>query len=600
MKYSHLFVGLVLSSLPLYSQSFTSASYPLPISGFNGGVEVKVADFNSDGRPDVLFIGNRHGRFGVLLNDQTGRLGTGITTEMPSVRSVEAGDFNNDKIMDVVACTQPSGGTAILKIMLGDGSGRFTPAGTKAVASCVIAAGDFNGDGRLDVANIGSAVPSVVAVHTGNGVGGFSKTTINSTNLGPCRLSGFNNFRADDLNGDGKPDIVLNEICDIGTPTEDPGGIVALYNDGTGHFAYQHLIDGGGIGGFTVADVNQDGLLDFIYKEEEESDSPRFVDTVTLALRQKGGSYALRTFYTRTYGELKTFGWGQIAAVDLDGDGLKDIVLPEVEEVTDGQEVTTYTLHFFYPTNNEYTSFKNTPRIVINFLPGNTYWADFNRDGRADLFIADGFGTAVNIFTNEDSNVPACNVQNANPRTLAVCRPLGGSSTPSPVQVKANITPGRPLTQVKIYIDGVTRFTGNEDLLNQFFNLSQGLHQVTVRAWDKTGAYSATHNFTVNGIKPACDPSPGNRTVNICSPLNGNTPLGSVRILATIRDFANSTAKVYVDGVAVLTTVDAMIDFSTPLEPGIHRVTVRAWDISGNFSSSTTFEVKPSRIDEQF
>ena len=88
--------------------------------------------------------------------------------------------------------------------------------------------------------------------------------------------------------------------------------------------------------------------------------------------------------------------------------------------------------------------------------------------------------------------------------------------------------------------------------------------------------------------------------MNICSPLNGNTPLGSVRILATIRDFANTTAKVYVDGVAVLTTADAMIDFSTLLEPGIHRVTVRAWDISGNFSSSTTFEVKPSRIDEQF
>ena len=599
MKCCYVLVVL-LSSLPVYSQSFSSASYPLPISGFAGGVEVKIADFNSDGRPDVLFIGNRHGRFGVLLNDQTGRFATAITTVMPNVRTLEVGDFNNDKRMDIVACTQPTSGTFVLNIMLGDGSGHFAPAGTKAVGSCFIAAGDFNGDGHFDVANIGYAVPSVVTVYTGNGLGGFTGTTINSTNLGPCRVLGFYKFETDDLNGDGKPDIASTEICDRGTPVENlPGGIVALYNDGTGHFAYQHLIDGRGIGGFTVADVNQDGLLDLLYADEEEPES-LFVDTENLALRQKDGSYSPNTYYTRSYGELKTFGWGQITAVDLDGDGLKEIVFPEVEDVTDGQEVTTHTVHFFYPTNNEYTSFKNTPRIVTDFLPGNLYLADFNRDGRPDLLIADGFGTAVNIFTNVDSNVPACNVQNSNPRTLAVCRPAEGSSSPSPVQVKTNITPSTPLTQVKIYIDGMTRFTGKEDLINQFFSLSQGLHQVTVRAWDKSGAYSATHNFTINGIKPACDALPGNRTVNICAPLNGNTPIGPVRLLATISDSASTTARVYVDGVSVLSTADAMIDFSTPLAVGKHRITVRAWDISGNFSSSTTFEVKPSLIEEPF
>jgi len=485
MKYSHLLVVLLLSSFPLYSQSFSQAAYPIPITGGVGFVEVKRADINSDGRPDALFIGNRHGKFGVLINQGFDSFNgfTAISTQMPNVRTVEVGDFNNDKKVDVVACTQPTAGTFVLNIMLGDGLGNFAKASTRSVATCFIAVGDFNGDGRLDVADISQFPPNVLTVHTGDGAGGFAGT-IDSTDLGPCRLTGFIKFAAADLNRDGKPDLALTEICDSGIT---PGGIVTLTNDGTGRFAYQHVADGNDIFTFTVVDVNQDGLLDILYSDEEEVDSD-FLDSVTLLLRQSDGSYSPRTFYSREYGETKPFGWGQMEAIDLDGDGLKEIVLPEVERVTDGQEVTTNTVHFFYPANNDYTSFKNTPRIDIDFLPGNLFWADFNRDGRADLLIANGDGTAVNVFTNRDTSGPICNVQNSNPRTLAVCRPSDGASTASPARIQANITPGRPLSQVKIYIDGVTRFTGNEDLINQFYDLSQGLHQVTVRAWDKTGS----------------------------------------------------------------------------------------------------------------
>jgi hypothetical protein len=46
-----------------------------------------------------------------------------------------------------------------------------------------------------------------------------------------------------------------------------------------------------------------------------------------------------------------------------------------------------------------------------------------------------------------------------------------------------------------------------------------------------------------------------------------------------------------VDGVAKLTTTTKSIDWSTALSVGSHQITVRAWDASGNFSSSTQFTV---------
>jgi hypothetical protein len=62
-------------------------------------------------------------------------------------------------------------------------------------------------------------------------------------------------------------------------------------------------------------------------------------------------------------------------------------------------------------------------------------------------------------------------------------------------------------------------------------------------------------------------------------------------VLAKVTDSASVTVKVYVDGIAKLTTTTKSIDWSTALSAGPHKVTVRAWDASGNFSSSTQFTV---------
>jgi len=125
MKYSHLVVVLLLSSFPLYSQSFSSTSYPLPIAGISGFITMARADINSDGRPDLFFMAFRHGKVGVLLNQGNGTFAPAVSTFISGVQGAEVADFNNDHKLDVAACVSQTFQNFELQIWLGDGSGHF-------------------------------------------------------------------------------------------------------------------------------------------------------------------------------------------------------------------------------------------------------------------------------------------------------------------------------------------------------------------------------------------------------------------------------------------------------------------------------------------
>ena len=128
-------------------------------------VSVAVADFNLDGRPDVVAANNGSGNVSVLLGDGQGRLspapGSPFSTGGVRPAAVAAGDMNGDGRPDVAVANSSS---SDLSVLLGDGQGRLGPApgspfstgGSRPVA---VGLGDFNGDGNLDV----------VAVNTSSG-----------------------------------------------------------------------------------------------------------------------------------------------------------------------------------------------------------------------------------------------------------------------------------------------------------------------------------------------------------------------------------------------------------------------------------------------
>ena len=106
-----------------------------------------VGDFNSDGIPDILTVGET---VDVLIGSGDGSFGRGFTisANTPYLNWVEADDFNRDGKLDVVIVDSEN-----VAVFLGRGDGTVSLASSHAVGSpLALAVGNFNADSRPDVA----------------------------------------------------------------------------------------------------------------------------------------------------------------------------------------------------------------------------------------------------------------------------------------------------------------------------------------------------------------------------------------------------------------------------------------------------------------
>jgi len=119
-------------------------------------------------------------------------------------QSVAVGDFNGDGRADVATANYLSDNVSVL---LGTGAGGSAPAVSFAVGTSPdsVAVGDFNGDGRADLvtANFGS---SDVSVLVGDGAGGFAPAVSFAVGQGP------NSVAVGDFNGDRRADLVTSGV----------------------------------------------------------------------------------------------------------------------------------------------------------------------------------------------------------------------------------------------------------------------------------------------------------------------------------------------------------------------------------------------------
>jgi hypothetical protein len=123
--------------------------------------------------------------------------------ELPG--SVAVGDFNGDAKPDLAIANW---GRANVTVLLGDGKGGFTaaPGSPFTVGSCPnsVAVGDFNGDGKPDLAIANGGADSVTVL-LGNGTGGFTEAPGSPFAAG----SWPDSVAVGDFNGDGKPDLAI-------------------------------------------------------------------------------------------------------------------------------------------------------------------------------------------------------------------------------------------------------------------------------------------------------------------------------------------------------------------------------------------------------
>lgn len=172
-----------------------------------GVSSVAVGDFNMDGKLDLAVVNATTLNVSILLGNGEGTFQTAVNYPVGLVAfSLLVADFNGDGKLDLAVGDITNNGPSNVSILLGNGDGTFQTAVSYIAGanngSNWLAAGDFNGDGRLDlvVGNLGSNASGNVSILLGDGDGTFQPAVNYGTGQGGAAVPG-------DFNGDGKLDI---------------------------------------------------------------------------------------------------------------------------------------------------------------------------------------------------------------------------------------------------------------------------------------------------------------------------------------------------------------------------------------------------------
>jgi hypothetical protein len=193
-------------------------------------------------------VANRYGNnVSVLLGTGTGSFGTATNFTVGSYPwSVTVGDFNGDGKSDLAVANIVSSNVSVL---LGTGTGSFGAATNFTVGSSPysVAVGDFNGDGKSDLAT--ANFNSNVSVLLGTGTGSFGAATNFTVGTAPRSVT------VGDFNGDGKSDLAVANA--------NSSNVSVLLGTGTGSFgAATNFTVGNGPISVRVGDFNGDGKSD--------------------------------------------------------------------------------------------------------------------------------------------------------------------------------------------------------------------------------------------------------------------------------------------------------------------------------------------------
>jgi hypothetical protein len=302
-------------------------------SGGLAAVSVAIADFNGDGKLDLVVANYWSSTVGVLLGNGDGTFQAVITyASGGTTNAVATGDLNGDGKLDLVAANGNTVG-----VLLGNGDGTFQPVKTynsggeaDSIPSTVVLA-DINGDRKLDVVvpsgcesyfeNCQS--PGIVAVLLGNGDG-----TLQPAVLYPTGQYFTTSVAVADVNGDGKPDLIEANTCTGERSRCGSGTVDVFLGNGDGTFQPPASYPSGGRfpAGLAVADFNGDGKLDIAVSNYGSN-------SIGVLLGNGDGTFQKANIYAYP----KTLILQQFVAIaDVNRDGRPDILMGALASTATG------------------------------------------------------------------------------------------------------------------------------------------------------------------------------------------------------------------------------------------------------------------------
>jgi uncharacterized protein (TIGR03437 family) len=357
------------------------------------------ADFNGDGIPDLVSATNT--RVAVLAGDGAGGFSSVFDYDFAANffyanNSLAIADFNHDGKPDFAVMTQNStpAQPGMVEVFLNQGQGTFLAPKSFAVPAGAVAltAGDFNGDGKPDLAVVTSSAPEEgtqdsVLIFLGNGDGTFSPPV--SYRAGPFA----NDVVAGDFNGDGKLDLAIVNLGNSGNPPTPlgPASVSLLLGKGDGTFSAGPSTPVAGLLNIAVGDFNRDGILDLAAETEFG---------LAIVLGRGDGSFGPPTLYPAAL--------GSIVVADLNADNIPDLIVSESYSASyllgNGDGTFQPPVFLFGSSTSAYLE-------GVGPGVGSLIAVDLNRDGKIDMVGSAQLG--VVSFLNTSQPPPSLTVFSA-------------------------------------------------------------------------------------------------------------------------------------------------------------------------------------------
>jgi hypothetical protein len=374
---------------------------------------VAVGDFNNDAVPDLVTAGAAYPTAVTVLlgsGDGTFRAG-GTATGLYGVSQLVTGDFNRDGKLDVAAADT----TSRISTLLGRGDGTFEPARTFDLGTGQtprsLAVSDLNGDGKPDLVVkvrtlvlprkptlLGGTYKESAAVLLGGGNGSFRTGSTYKLSDPASAYGSSAEVAVGDFNRDGSPDVLA--AYSTATTTAVTGHVALLLGRGDGRLTSPtELAQFSGFPSLAVGDINSDGKLDFVTACTPTLGGAAPPDRVSVFLGTGAGTFQASQSYA-VGPQTASSHPVDVALVDVNGDGQLDIVTV----ITDNRDVVGEP-----PPNGTLSVLVNaggdTFRPAINFDtapdPIRLAVGDFNGDGFADVTVTATGVNSLQVFLND-------------------------------------------------------------------------------------------------------------------------------------------------------------------------------------------------------